>query len=119
MFHQNGYIKTAVLISNWPMLPEASQHGGKLIHDFQKISTKNYHDLAEFIIDSKKSDLRYLVIDKDDELFSDLRINPTKYPYLVKIFDSDDLNFKNHFIIYEIKYTVFDQTINNYIIGGN
>jgi len=28
--------------------------------------TNNYHDLAEFVIDSKKSDLRYLVIDKDN-----------------------------------------------------
>ena len=106
-FHQDGYIKTSVLISSWPVLPEAGQNG-KLIHVFQKMPTNNYHDLAEFIIDSKKSDLRYLVIDKDNKLFDDLRKNPAGYPYLNKIFDSNDFDFKNHFMIYEIDYKLFD-----------
>jgi hypothetical protein len=111
-FNQSGYIKTSILISNWPELIEADKNG-KLVNTFKKISTENYYDLVQFIIDSKKSNLKYIVIDKDNELFSDLRINPTKYPYLEKIFDSEDLNFKNHFMIYEINYLVFDQIINN------
>ena len=102
-FHQSGYVKTAVLSSSWPVLPEAGQNG-KLIHVFQKIPTKNYHDLEEFIIDSEKSSLKYLVIDKDNELFDDLRINPAKYPYLVKKFDSGDFDYTNQFSIYEINY---------------
>jgi len=106
-FHQDGYIKTSVLISSWPVLPEAGQNG-KLIHVFQKMPTDNYHDLTEFIIDSKKSDLRYLVIDKDNKLFDNLRKNPAGYPYLNKIFDSNDFDFKNHFMIYEIDYKLFD-----------
>ena len=111
-FNQSGYIKTSILISNWPELIEADKNG-KLVNTFKKISTENYYDLVQFIIDSKKSNLKYIVIDEDNELFSDLRINPTKYPYLEKIFDSEDLNFKNHFMIYEINYLVFDQIINN------
>jgi len=102
-FHQSGYVKTAVLSSSWPVLPEAGQNG-KPIHVFQKIPTKNYHDLEEFIIDSEKSSLKYLVIDKDNELFDDLRINPAKYPYLVKKFDSGDFDYTNQFSIYEINY---------------
>ena len=102
-FHQDGYVKTAVLSSNWPVLPDAKQNG-KLVNVFQKIPTKNYHDLEEFIIDSEKSSLKYLVIDKDNELFDDLRINPAKYPYLVKKFDSDGFDYTNQFSIYEIKY---------------
>ena len=102
-FHQSGYVKTAVLSSNWPALPEAGQNG-KLVSVFQKISTKNYHDLEEFIVDSEKSGLKYLVIDKDNELFTDLHVNPAKYPYLVKKFDSDDFDYTNQFSIYEIKY---------------
>ena len=102
-FHQSGYVKTAVLSSSWPVLPEASQNG-KLIHVFQKVSTNDYDDLAEFIIDSRKYDLRYLVVDEDNELFAALRINPTVYPYLIKIFDSDEVGYKNHFMIYEIDY---------------
>ena len=106
-FHQDGYIKTSVLISDWPILPEANQKG-KLVHVFQKIPTNDYHDLAEFVIDSKKSDLKYLVIDQDNKLFDDLRKNPAGYPYLNKIFDSNDFDFENHFMIYEINYKLFD-----------
>jgi hypothetical protein len=106
-FHKDGYIKTSVLFSSWPVLPEAEQNG-KLTHVFQKMPTNNYHDLAEFVIDSKKSDLRYLVIDKDNKLFDDLRKNPAEYPYLNKIFDSNDFDFENHFMIYEIDYKLFD-----------
>ena len=106
-FHQDGYIKTSVLISSWPVLPEAGQNG-KLIHVFQKMPTNNYHDLEEFIADSKKFDLKYLVIDKDNKLFDDLRKNPAGYPYLNKIFDSNDFDFENHFMIYEIDYKLFD-----------
>ena len=102
-FHQSGYVKTAVLGSSWPVLPEAAQNG-KPIHVFQKVSTNDYDDLAEFIIDSRKYDLRYLVVDEDNELFAALRINPTVYPYLIKIFDSDEVGYKNHFMIYEIDY---------------
>jgi len=102
-FHQDGYVKTAVLSSNWPILPEAGQNG-KLVSVFQKIPTKNYNNLEEFVIDSEKSGLKYLVIDKDNELFADLRINPAKYPYLVKTFDSDSFDYTNQFSIYEIKY---------------
>ena len=102
-FHQSGYVKTAVLSSSWPVLPEASQNG-KPIHVFQIVSTNDYDDLAEFIIDSRKYDLRYLVVDEDNELFAALRINPTVYPYLIKIFDSDEVGYKNHFMIYEIDY---------------
>jgi len=102
-FHQSGYVKTAVLSSNWPVLPEAGQNG-KLVSVFQKIPTKNYHDLEEFIIDSEKYSLKYLVIDEDNELFDDLRINPAKYPYLVKKFDSGDFDYTNQFSIYEINY---------------
>jgi len=102
-FHKSGYVKTAVLSSSWPVLPEASQNG-KPIHVFQKVSTNDYDDLAEFIIDSRKYDLRYLVVDEDNELFAALRINPTVYPYLIKIFDSDEVGYKNHFMIYEMDY---------------
>ena len=106
-FHQSGYVKTAILGSSWPVLPEAAQNG-KPIYVFQIVSTNDYDDLAEFIIDSRKYDLRYLVVDEDNELFAALRINPTVYPYLIKIFDSDEVGYKNHFMIYEINYKLFD-----------
>ena len=106
VFHQSGYVKTAVLISDWPILPETGDTG-KIVHNFQKIPTEKHHDLAEFITDSKKYGLKYLVIDKDNELFNDLRKNPVGYPYLNKIFDSNNFDFENKFMIYEINYKLF------------
>ena len=103
-FHQDGYAKPAILSSNWPVLPEPGQNGKLSSDDYQRVQTINYHDLEEFIVDSEKSGLKYLVIDKDNELFADLRINPAKYPYLVKKFDSDGFDYTNQFSIYEIKY---------------
>ena len=44
------------------------------------------------------------MIDEDAKLFVDLRKNPLKYPYLYKVFDSDDYDFMNHFRIYKINY---------------
>jgi len=70
--------------------------------------SNNYDDLTEFIMDSENYGLKYLVIDKDNELFDDLRTNPTEYPYLIKIFDSDEIGYKNHFMIYEIDYKLVD-----------
>ena len=40
----------------------------------------------------------------DTLTFVDLRKNPLKYPYLYKVFDSDDYDFMNHFRIYKINY---------------
>ena len=41
------------------------------------------------------------------ELFNDLRKNPIGYPYLNKIFDSNNFDFENKFMIYEINYKLF------------
>ena len=102
-FNQGGYVKPAILGSNSTVLLEVGGDG-KLVSDIQRVSTTNYHDLEEFIVDSEKSGLRYMVVDEDNDLFADLRTNPTKYPYLIKIFDSDEVGYKNHFSIYEINY---------------
>ncbi len=106
-FNQDGYVKPAILSSNSTVLLEVDEDG-KLVSDIQRVSTTNYHDLEEFIVDSEKSGLRYMVVDEDNDLFADLRTNPTKYTYLIKIFDSDEVGYKNHFMIYEIDYKLFD-----------
>ena len=106
-FNQDGYVKPAILSPNSTVLLEVGENG-KLVSDIKKVSTTNYHDLEEFIVDSEKSGLRYMVVDEDNDLFADLRTNPTKYTYLIKIFDSDEVGYKNHFMIYEIDYKLFD-----------
>ena len=107
-FHQDGYIKTVVLSSNWPYLPEPDENG-KLAPRFHKIPSENFNDIKHLITESRKDGLQYIVIDEHTMLFVDFRKNPSKYPYLDKVFDSDDYDFINHFRIYKINYTVFDK----------
>ena len=108
-FNKNGYIKTAVLTSNWPDLLEPDEKG-KLIHMFHKISSEGFDDMEHLVTESRKDGLQYIVIDENTRLFADFRKNPSEYPYLDKVFDSDDYDFINHFRIYKINYTIFDKS---------
>ena len=108
-FNKNGYIKTAVLTSNWPDLLEPDE-SGKLIHMFHKILSEDFDDMEHLITESRKDGLQYIVIDEDTRLFADFRKNPSEYPYLDKVFDSDDYDFINHFRIYKINYSIFDKS---------
>ena len=106
-FNQDGYMKAASLINSWPELPNHNEKG-KLEQEFIKIRTSNYDNVLDLIIDSKKYGLKYLVIDQDDEIFYELRKNPTNYPYLDKKFDSKDYGYTNNFKIYEINYRILE-----------
>ena len=53
---------------------------------------------------SKKLDLKYIVIDRDNKFFNEIKEYKHKYDYLEKEFDFKDINFENEFIIYKINY---------------
>ena len=108
-FNKNGYIKTAVLTSNWPNLLEPDEKG-KLIHTFHKIFSEDFGDIEHLVTESRKDGLQYIVVDEGTRLFADFRKNPSEYPYLDKVFDSDDYDFINHFRIYKINYSIFDKS---------
>ena len=67
-----------------------------------KIPTKGYETIHEFLQDEENKKLQYIVLDKRNEFFNDLRENPSNYNYLEIIFDSKDLDFENEFKIYRI-----------------
>jgi hypothetical protein len=102
-FHKDGYTQAVLLGHNWPYLPEPNE-SGKLTSVFHKISSKNSNDIKHFITESQKIGLQYIVIDEDAKFFVDLHKDPSKYPYLDKVFDSDDYDFMSHFRIYKINY---------------
>jgi len=102
-FHKDGYTQAVLLGHNWPYLPEPNE-SGKLTPVFHKISSKNSNDIKHFITESQKIGLQYIVIDEDAKFFVDLHKDPSKYPYLDKVFDSDDYDFMSHFRIYKINY---------------
>ena len=102
-FHKDGYTRAVLLGHNWPYLPEPNE-SGKLTSMFHKISSKNSNDIKHLITESQKIGLQYIVIDEDAKFFVDLHKDPSKYPYLDKVFDSDDYDFMSHFRIYKINY---------------
>ena len=102
-FHKDGYTQAVLLGHNWPYLPEPNE-SGKLTSMFHKISSENFNDVKHFITESQKVGLQYIVIDEDAKFFVDLHKDPSKYPYLDKVFDSDDYDFMSHFRIYKINY---------------
>ena len=103
-FTYSGFIKVAELFDTWPEIPNHDEVG-KLKHDFIKISTNNYDNVLELIIDSKKYDLKYLVVDRNNEFFDDLRVNQSDYNYLHKI-DLNNFEQITNYSIYEINYEI-------------
>jgi len=59
----------------------------------------------ELIIDSKKYDLKYLVVDRNNEFFDDLRENKSDYKYLHKI-DLNNFGQITNYSVYEINYEI-------------
>ena len=107
VFNQDGYIKTAILISEWPDMPNAGNNG-KPMHDFIKIPTNEYDKFENFLLDSKNFDLKYIVVEDRSKIFEDINEDETKYENLEKIFDSKDLNFENRFKIYKNNFEIMD-----------
>jgi len=112
-YNQDGYLKPAILFKHWPELPSSeADRGGKITNkQFFKISTVDYKNVEEFIESSRESKLEYMVVDEQNELFHDLRINSDEYPFLKKVFDSKNLKYTNEFKIFQIDYQIFDLTI--------
>ena len=48
------------------------------------------------------------MVDDDNKMFDEFRQEQKDYPYLIKKFDSNDFDFENHYMIYEIDYELFD-----------
>ncbi len=106
-YDNDGYIKTALLFHEWPELPNVNLANGKLEAGFQKISTKKFSTLDEFLIASEQQDLKFFVIDKNEGIFEEVRENPEKYTFLKLVFDSKNEEYQNEFLVYEIDYEDF------------
>ena len=103
-FDNAGYVKAALLFKEWPELPEHNPISGKIDHSFQKISLKNFVEIEDFIAYADESNLEYFVVDKNEILFEELRNKIDKYSFLEKIFDSDDYDYENRFLIFKINF---------------
>lgn len=106
----NEYVKVATLESLWPN-PLPLKETGRTDYYFKKIPYDEYKTLEDFLKNSREKGLTHLIILKNNEVdfLNPIFYNYSNYPYLIKVFDSDDLNFKNKILIFKIDYEIFNE----------
>jgi hypothetical protein len=110
-FHpiETKYIRVTEIPTEWPFL-FYEKDGGINHYQIKSISTTNYYNLEDFILNSK-NDLTHLVVDDNQNLpkfLQDVYYDDEKYEYLNKIFDSKDNGFNYHVKVYEIDFEKFE-----------
>ena len=110
-YPEDGYIISTVISEKWPMLKNT-------IHTkINAISTYGFDSLEEYIKSSREKGLTHLVVDDNKKrpgFLIDIFEHEDKYPYLVKVYDSADMNFTYHVKVFEINYNEFDKKIGIY-----
>ena len=72
-----------------------------------------YSSLDKFIVEKKDLGLTHLFTDGSisrNDILNDVYFNEEDYPYLEKIFDSQDKKFDYHVKIFEINYTLLENS---------
>ena len=107
-YQGNKYVKVATIEKNWPSLPELDNRN-RTTYELKKIPSGDFNTLEKYIKSSKDLGLTHLVIESKNKLtfLDDVFYNDSKYPYLIKQYDSDDQGFKTQIRIYKINYNYF------------
>ena len=76
------------------------------------ITKYDFNSINEYIQYGKTVGLTYLVLDGKNarpSILNDIFYNEDKYPYLVKVFDSLEHDYKYHVKIFKIDYQIFQK----------
>lgn len=101
-FKDSRFIRSSELKYYWPELPEI---GNNLRADwtFKRFSTDEYNNLETFVKENSEKGLTHILVkDKNSDIFFVDLLKNQNYPFLEKVFDSRDLNFKNKILIFKI-----------------
>ena len=94
------YLIPAELAKKWPI------KNADFIQHTAVINVKGFDSLDLYIRSSKDKGLTHLVV--DDKITApflrDVFLHDEKYPYLTKVFDSEDHGYKAHVKVYKIDY---------------
>ena len=107
-YPETQYIPASNIIryGDFPTLSDNYKHNQPKSIVFDESST-----IEEYIQVHKKEGLSHLVLDGGDnrkEFFNQVFNNESHYPYLEKIFDSDEKGFEYHVKIFKIDYKKFE-----------
>jgi hypothetical protein len=120
VIHKTEVINQYSPESKYIMIAQMSESKFPILSsDFKKSPLLDYdaNSLEEYLRLGEKMGLTHLVLDGKDSIyrpifFKEVFENEEKYPYLLKIYDSVNHNFKYHVKIFEIDYAKFHQMIN-------
>lgn len=106
-YPEGGYIPIAKMseLKSFPVLSSTVSPGPKII------STDGFTSLDDYLKSGKQQGLTHLVVDDSKnrpEFLSDVFYHEEKYPYLEKIFDSEEHGYKYHLKIFRINYEKFN-----------
>jgi hypothetical protein len=83
------------------------------IHDCKNIIHIESYNIIEFLENSKEKNITHLVIDDKEKrrvpFINDIFKNEDKFPYLTKIYDSDNDGFSYHVKIFKINFEKFSE----------
>ena len=99
------YVKVAELENNWPeLLPK--DENGKMKYITKKFLIEGFDEPLEYIRFNKDKGLTHLLIKEGDKkgFFDDIFVNEGNYPFLEKIYDSDDSDKITKYKIFKINY---------------
>jgi len=99
-----NYITTAQVVKKWPAISSVPEF------EVIRIPSSGFNSLEHFIADSKIHPT-HIVVDGSDArpaYLSAVFYDDSKYPYLIKEYDSADHNLKYHVKIYRIDYDLFE-----------
>jgi hypothetical protein len=99
-----NYLTISKIIQKWPDIDS------KIYDKKFKYSTLEFNSIEEFIMKNEAFGLSHIVTDGKDhgsKFISDIFYNEYKYPYLTKIYDSTERDYKYKVIIFEINYEKF------------
>jgi len=106
----HGQFKQFKINSDWS---EYQELGGNVTpHGSVFISGKSLNELVK---NGKEFDLKYIIVNKDGNypfhiFLSDLYSNEENYPYMIKVFDSNDLGYKKFKVkVFEIDYEKYNK----------
>jgi hypothetical protein len=105
-YPESSYIEPVEIQQKYPVLKSEMQYKISII------STQGFDSLEKYIQSSKSKGLTHLVLDGSNNrsaFLNDVYYHGEKYPYLIKVFDSTDIDYKYHVKIYKIDYNAFNK----------
>ena len=109
---ESRYFKSAEFEIIWPNIPKTDQSNPNHIsRDIKRIFADNYDTLEDFMLAAKKNGITHMMVDEKEnrvDFLKSIYKNEDEFPFLEKIYDSHENNFRYHVKIYFIDFNQYD-----------